>query len=107
MNLEQRTEVAEKLFDDSISTLESKGRAYATTGDSLANFKEVGKDVGITKYQAWLVYFLKHVESVKNAIINTPDYPIDDSEGMYSRLIDIVSYAAILAALMKEDEKDS
>ena len=104
MTAEKRIEICTTLFDREIEMLTIKGKAYAGEGDSLANFKRNAERLGLTKYQIWAVYFNKHVDSINNAIQQSPDSPVDSSEGMGSRIIDARTYLGILQCLMEEDQ---
>ena len=87
-----------------ISSQKRKGYAGDDRGqDVLANFKRVAERIGITKYQALDVYFMKHVDSLNNAIKQNPYAPVDPSEHMRGRIIDTINYALLLAALLEED----
>lgn len=103
MNNETRQTVIDKLVADENAIIQSKGKAYAGTGDVLDNFKRNAESLGLTKYQVWAVYFGKHIDSIRNAIRQNPEHPIDGSEGMDSRIVDVRAYAGLLQCMLDED----
>ena len=97
--LKDRFAVCEKVFAE-------KGDSYAgKQGDALSNFKIVAELVGITPYQVQLVYFLKHVLSITNAVKDNPNHPVDASEGNDGRVTDVINYAILFECLYKERAK--
>jgi len=105
MNVEERTQFMQELFDEALAISEAKGAAYAKSNDSLSNFKEIAARVGVTKYQAWAVHADKHLTCIMSAIAKTPELPVDSTESMRGRIIDAVNYFGILGAMLLEDEK--
>ena len=103
MNNETRMGIIQRITDDERTIIKVKGDSYAGLGDVLKNFKDVASDTGLTKYQVWGVYFGKHLGSVHNAIKQNPSAPVDGSEGMASRILDIRTYAGLLQCLLEED----
>ena len=104
MTAEKRIEICTTLFDREIEMLTIKGKAYAGEGDSLANFKRNAERLDLTKYQIWAVYFNKHIDSINNAIQQSPDFPVDESESLLGRIVDARTYLGILQCLVEEDE---
>jgi hypothetical protein len=104
MLLTERERVIEELMEKCREVLCAKGKDYSGETDSLSNFKRNAERLGLTKYQVWLVYFLKHVDSVSNAIKAAPAFPQVESEPLEDRVIDIANYVFILAALIREDQ---
>lgn len=103
MTPEEREQVVKRLRSEQDSIRTSKGKSYAGTADALANFKEVAERSGQSKYQVWLVYFLKHVMAIENAIKNNATLPVEASEGLSGRINDVMIYAELLACLAQED----
>jgi len=103
MTVERRIDIANSLMDDELELLRVKGKAYAGTGDSLANFKRNAERLGLTPYQIWAVYFNKHIDSINNAIQQNPVFPVDESEGLRGRIADARTYLSILMCLLTED----
>jgi hypothetical protein len=103
MTIEKRMELVGELNKERMTTFELKGKAYAGEQDSLANFKRNAERLGLTKYQIWAVYFNKHIDSINNAIQQNPDAPVDNSEGIKSRIVDIHNYIDLLYCLLEED----
>lgn len=105
MKHEIRLTLIDTLNAEVRQVLNEKSLAYAGDGgDTLANFKRNAERLGLTKYQIWGVYFNKHIDSINNAIMQHPDGPIDRSEGLKSRIIDVKNYIDILYCLLAEDE---
>jgi hypothetical protein len=103
MTNEDRMAIIESIILNERSIIKVKGDSYAGPNDVLKNFKDVAADTGLTKYQVWSVYFGKHLGSVHNAIKANPSGPVDGSEGMASRILDIRTYAGLLQCLLEED----
>jgi len=106
MKIDERTQIAKNIFDEVLKISESKGKAYAGEGDSLANFKRNAERLGLSKYQVFGVYFNKHIDSINNAISQNPDKPVDKTEGLHGRIVDAVTYLCILDALLIEDNNN-
>lgn len=102
MTVEERLKIADKVFEECRKTFEIKGEAYANNQDALSNFKRNAERLGMTPFQIWAVYFNKHVDSVNNAIQLNPASPEDKSEGLHSRVIDLINYAMLLECLNLE-----
>lgn len=105
MTVPERLEIAKETFAECIKTFEVKGEAYASNKDSLSNFKRNAERLGMSPYQIWAVYFNKHVDSVNNAILQNPLTPVDKSEGLESRVTDLINYAMLLRCLLIEGQK--
>ena len=103
MTLEERSMLAEGIFNNCANILTVKGKAYSGEEDVLSNFKVNAERLGLSKYQIWAVYFNKHVDSINHAIAANPVLPKDSSEGLDSRIVDVINYAVILQALLTED----
>lgn len=104
MTLERRKKLFEWVNDNVSRIMNSKGKSYASKEDTLANFKRNADRLGLTKYQIWLVYVGKHIDSIFNAIKYNPEKPIDESEGMEGRIYDAITYLHILYCLLDEDK---
>lgn len=87
--------------EDSIRA--KKGKDYAGNEDVLANFKRNAERLGLTKYQVWLVYFMKHIDAISNAIKSNPNIPDFASESSSERIHDARIYLGLLACLIEED----
>lgn len=106
MTNEARLEIIKSLFAECEQVFTIKGDAYADkNGDALSNFKRNAIALGLSPYQIWAIYFNKHVDSILNAIKDNPNRPIDKSEGLRSRITDIINYAGLLECLLEENAK--
>lgn len=104
MTVEDRQDLASDLLASCLILLRSKGEAYSGKEDVLANFKENGRKLGLSKYQIWAVYANKHIDSINNAIKDNPNKPVDKTEGLRGRVIDAINYLIILESLLQEDD---
>lgn len=96
----------ELLLDDAIKLMSSKGNEYASTDDVLKNFKDIAQLLGLSVYEVWAVYFNKHTMLLNNLIQRyKSDLPNAQlTEGIYSRVLDIINYAVLLYLLYNEDQ---
>jgi hypothetical protein len=106
MTIEKRLEITEELFKRVKDLAKTKGKAYSGTEDTLSNFKRSAERTGATKFQVILIYMDKHYDSIMNAIKAHPDNPIEQTEGMHSRILDLINYLTILACMLEEEQKD-
>jgi ATP:corrinoid adenosyltransferase len=103
--LSDREQVIENVIEKCKKVLFAKGKDYSGEEDSLSNFKRNGDRIGLTKYQVWSCYANKHIDSINNSIKLNPIFPQVESEPLESRIIDVVNYMLILAALLEEDKQ--
>lgn len=103
MTVDERADVTNEILGKCIAVIAAKGRDYSGESDSLANFKRNAERIGLTKYQIWATYFNKHIDAVNNSIKAAPEFPQVESEPIEERVVDIINYALILAALIRED----
>jgi hypothetical protein len=104
MTVEQRLDIMKDIFENEcIPTFTAKGKSYARDADALANFKINAERLELSKYQVWSIYFMKHVDSIINAIKDNPTNPEDFSEGLFGRITDVINYAGLLKCLKVED----
>lgn len=107
MNAETRLEIIRQLQEAEIGMIDTKGREYtggAEIGnerDTLANFKDVAKQTGMTPMQCWGVYFLKHISSI-TTFISSPEREADMAEPIDGRIIDARTYLGLLMCLIEE-----
>lgn len=66
--------------------------------DRTDNFKQAAENNGVTPYQAWGVYFYKHVSAVWRFL---KDGKVE-SEPIDGRLHDVINYSILLVLLVKE-----
>jgi len=88
-----------------LDLLDKKGLAYSGDTDAFENFKRNGERLGLSKYQVWLVYFMKHIDSITNAVKNAPNAPVDQTEGLTGRVDDAINYLNLFAGMLKEDNQ--
>ena len=75
----------------------TKGEEYSRDEDQLANFKRAAVEAGITPQQAWLVFFNKHLDSIKTWVRGGTL-----SESIESRIDDALLYLILLRAIVKD-----
>lgn len=103
MNREQFREFLNELVEKEYKLNMTKGREYAKDEDVLSNFKSAAEDLGVTPWQAWGLYFKKHVD----AILNYCRTGRVLSESLLSRILDARLYLALLAAMEQEQASSS
>lgn len=103
MTIEQRKEVVTDLFSKAIAVIEDKGKAYSGDADTLSNFKRIADYSGMTKYEVWYVYFMKHMLAISNSIKDNPEFPVEKTESMHGRIMDAINYLTILQCMLEED----
>lgn len=104
MTFEERSKVAERCFEEVRNLSQIKGVDYSDGQDALYNFKSNAERLGLTKYQVWLVYFMKHIDAICSAVRRNPESPHGESEPIMSRVNDALTYLTIFAAMLEEDK---
>jgi hypothetical protein len=82
---------------------ETKGREYAHDEDTLADFKEVAAEAGITPLQCWLTYVQKHQRAIGTFVREGGV----KSESLYDRCVDVIVYHVLLLGLVEDLEKET
>jgi hypothetical protein len=95
-------QIVENAHRRNLDLMSSKGAAYSGSDDVFANFKRNADRLGLTQYQVWLVYFLKHIDAITNAVKTNPDHPVDKSEGLEGRVDDAENYLKLLRGMLAE-----
>jgi hypothetical protein len=104
MTLDERMKVFDTLQNEELKILSSKGADYAGNEDALRNFKINAERLGLTKYQVWAVYAMKHIDAILTTIKNNPDDPTRQAETLYGSILDARNYLGLLACLRIEDD---
>lgn len=103
MTSAELNDFADAFFKDQNNIFSSKGPEYSSgagaSEDRLANFRRSALAAGTTPLQAWLVFFLKSVDSVCSYVRKG-----SESEPIRGRYLDIANYAILGAALVSEGE---
>lgn len=89
---------ASALTENALQTLHVKGQDYAPTTDALHEFRTTADALGLTPEQVWAVHFQKQAKAV---LRYCKDGKLD-SEGVDSRLQDVINYAILLSAIIHE-----
>lgn len=82
-----------------------KGGEYAGSDDRLANFKRGAELVGVSSLQCLFVYMSKHYDAVATFVRDDAAGVVRPrSESIAGRLDDLINYAILAKALIKEKE---
>lgn len=92
--------VLESVFSSMRNLTQTKGEEYAGSEDQFANFKRSAEQAGITKHQVWLVFFNKHMDSIKYFVKNGK---LESTESIQSRIDDAILYLILLRGMIEED----
>jgi len=77
---------------------DTKGKEYATEEDTLADFKEVAVEAGVTPLQCWATYVKKHQRAI-DTFIRSEDQEVK-SEPIEGRVLDVIVYHHLLLGLL-------
>lgn len=107
MQRRQFEETSDELYEMVIETLLRKGVEYQKDNNVFSNFEENAKDLGLSKYQIWNIYFNKHIKSISNAIKTNPEDPTakEMPEKLQGRIVDAVAYLLLLNGMISEAKK--
>ena len=91
-----------------------KAGEYTTNQDRIQNFREIAAFIGdkpivVTPGVVALIYMLKHIQSIKNAVITGRVnwyWETPEGEGMKQRIADSRNYLALLAACLDEKNEE-
>jgi len=105
----ERFEVlCEEFADHEVHLLAWKRNEYASGEDRLQNFREIADLTGASMAQVALLYLLKHVQSIKNAVISGNvkwAWEAKGGEGTKQRIADARNYLLLLAACLDEESE--
>lgn len=91
---------AEEEFKTEMKLMRVKGKEYTVSDeDKLKNFKSIAERLKNEPEFIALVYLLKHMDSVRNFVLDGVEASDEPIEG---RLRDIRNYCLLLGALIKE-----
>lgn len=102
MKFERMQEIEEDLFEKIRDIRRTKGREYATDEDTLADFKEVAEEVGITPLQCWATYVKKHLRAVDSFVREESV----KSESIEGRILDVIVYHLLLLGLIEDLQRN-
>lgn len=100
MKFEEQSKIDDDVFERVRAIRETKGKEYATEEDTLADFKEVAAEAGITPLQCWATYVKKHERAI-DTFIREGNVK---SEAIYDRIVDVVVYHLLLIGLIEDLE---
>jgi hypothetical protein len=98
VQFERMQEIEEELFEKIRDIRRTKGREYATDEDTLADFKEVAEESGITPLQCWATYVKKHERAI-DAYVREGSVK---SEAIEGRILDVIVYHLLLLGLIED-----
>lgn len=94
----------EKIRDNTLKEIrelnQTKGRDYAGAEDAFNNFKTNAKRTGLTVFQVWSIYFLKHENALETFI---RDGKVQ-SEPIEGRINDMILYLLLLRGMIEEEK---
>ena len=67
--------------------------------DKLKNFKSIGERLGLSASMVCMVYLLKHVDSIRNYVLEGKEFSDEPIEG---RMHDARNYFLLLGAIIKK-----
>jgi len=86
--------------------MKAKGSEYAPGGDRLKNFHEIAAFMGISSSEVALVYLLKHIQSIKEAVRTGRIewyWETTTGEGLKQRVADAMNLLEFVAACIDEE----
>lgn len=98
MNHETMTRIDMIIAKKVMDIRDTKGKEYATEEDTLADFKEVAAEAGITPLQCWATYVKKHQRAIDTYIREGSV----KSEAIEGRILDVIVYHHLLLGLIAE-----
>jgi len=92
--------LVEKVLDDCVGIMRSKGDVYAGKDqDKFANFNRLAAKLGLNRVKIWMVYFQKHMDAIESFLRG--EY--GDPEPIEGRIKDAINYLLILYGMIQED----
>ena len=105
MTKKEFEQVMSAVFDSCATVSDAKGHDYTKgSEDALANFKGVGKDIGIDPMQACWIFMNKHYQAITNYVRTGGQ---SESEPIDERIKDLINYLVLFQALIIERRKDA
>ena len=102
MNVKDFFDWAEKEFQKEMKLMRVKGEEYTVSDeDKLKNFKSIAERLNTTPSQVVMVYMLKHMDSIRNYVLNGIE--ISD-ESISGRIHDARNYLLLLHAIILEEK---
>ena len=98
MNRDEFDKLRDRHYAEITGINHAKGKDYAGDKDALANFKVIGKDLGLDPLKVWGVYASKHWSAVM-AYVREGKV---ESEPIEGRLHDVILYCFLLLGLIEE-----
>lgn len=105
MTLKERNDAIETLWREKcLPILQGKGKDYSGIEDAYANFKCTAADLKLPPRKVLWIFLKKHLDAIRNAIVENPDNPTREGESFESSCFDAINYISILAAWPKEEQ---
>lgn len=108
MKQEQFLEILDGTLKELRALTLSKGREYANDSDQLANFRRLGKQLGLPPEAVTLVFLTKHLDSISSYIRSLQGQGnYTSSEPIQGRVDDAILYLILLKSLIQERENQA
>jgi hypothetical protein len=95
--------VVEKTLAECQHILGTKGSDYTDHGNRYWQFRLIAQMLGITPYQVWGVFALKHMLRVTTAIHRNPEAPVTAGEPLEESIRDNINYELLLRGMLEDD----
>ena len=106
MNQKDFEELCQEIQRDTMDILVLKGREYAGSADRLANFKRNAALSGVDPLTVLHVYMAKHWDSFSTYVRDMQaKQPRELSEPIEGRLHDLINYAVLAVALIRDAQE--
>jgi hypothetical protein len=93
---------SETLFEDIRKMSGTKGKEYAAgAADRFANFTRLAARTKVDRKIVWLIFFTKHLDAIESYIREGKTF---SSEPIRGRIVDAMTYLALLAGMIKDEE---
>lgn len=87
--------------------LTAKGKDYSGgSADVFVNFKRRAAFLGKSRFEVLMNDFMKHVDSIQQAVLREPNNPSTDTEPLESRIHDGINYLILLSGMIEEARSD-
>ena len=103
MNHQTFKTVIDQTFERMYNLTASKGVEYSNSDDQLANFKRLGRELGLTPEAINLVFLTKHIDSIKHYVRNNGEQLL--SEPIQGRIDDAILYLILLKSIIIENQE--
>ncbi len=100
----RRLEKTAEVFSGIVELSKGKSADYASAQDTLLNFKQGANICSVSPFEYWRVLFLKHVQSISNAVVKDAWNPSTTSEPIEGRVFDAINYLLLFLCLLEDTQ---